>query len=187
MDKRRQTLLNALKDGDDDLRALASEAIEKLETRERLDAMAAKLSDGEMLEKIRVIYALEDLKGPRVFDLMMNAAKDPSEDVRAAAVRVLGKRGDSNALRVLVEALGDSSPMVARTAVEGVGNYHDPRLLRPLMQMLKHKDTGVVERALEVIACIGDKRAEEAMVYFAAKGNKKMKATALRALGEMDR
>ncbi|MFQ5465206.1 MAG: HEAT repeat domain-containing protein [Thermodesulfobacteriota bacterium] len=186
MEKRRQVLRLSLKDEDDGIRGLAAEALEKLETRQRLGRLAEKISSGVMLEKIRAIYAISDLKGPEVFDMVTRAAKDDSEDVRAAAIRVLGRTGDYNALSVLVEALGDSSPMVARTAVEALGNYNDPRLLRPLMQALKNKDAGVIERALEVIGKIGDKRAEEAMLYFAVKGNRRMRELAIKALGEMD-
>jgi len=43
-----------------------------------------------------------------------------------------------------------------------------------------------VERALEAVSRFGDKRAEEALVYFASKGNAKMKGIALRGLGIMD-
>jgi len=55
-----------------------------------------------------------------------------------------------------------------------------------LMQMLKDTDAGVVERAIDAIGKIGDKRTEEAMIHFASKGNEKMRALAIKALGEMD-
>jgi serine/threonine-protein kinase len=138
-----------------------------------------------MLKKT-VIYALSDLRGPRVADSLTKALKDPVEDVRAAGVRALGNLGDPATLPQLVESLKDTSPIVARAAVETLSTFKDPRLLGPFMQMLKHQDTGVVERALEAVAAIGDKRAEEAFIYFAAKGNPRMKAIALKGLGSMD-
>jgi HEAT repeat protein len=54
------------------------------------------------------------------------------------------------------------------------------------MRMLKNEDVGVVEKALKAIGNIGDKRAEEALLHFAVKGNNRMKFLAIRALGEMD-
>ena len=86
----------------------------------------------------------------------------------------------------MVESVKDTSPIVARAAVEALATFKDPRLLGPFMQMLKHQDTGVVERALQAVAAIGDKRAEDAFIYFAAKGNPTMKAIALKGLGSMD-
>ncbi|MDO8425974.1 MAG: HEAT repeat domain-containing protein [Deltaproteobacteria bacterium] len=186
MDKRKEVLISALKEREEGIRKLAADALEKLEMRDRLDHLVKKIESGEMLEKIRAIYALTDLKGQRVTEILIKAAKDPSEDVRAAALRVLGGKGES-AMPALVEALKDASPVVVRVAVDSLSNYRDPRLLGPLMQILKSPDTGIVERALEVISRLGDKRAEEAMIYFAVKGNSKMKGLAIKALGEMDR
>lgn len=186
MSKRRDILLGALKDADSHVKKAAAEALEKLQARERLDALEKKIETGEMLEKIRVIYALSDLRGPRVAAALTKALKDPLEDVRAAGVRALGNLGDPAALPQMVESLKDTSPMVARSAIEALSAFKDPRLLGPFMQMLKHHDSGVVERALEAVAAIGDKRAEEAFVYFAAKGNPQMRAIALKGLGSMD-
>ncbi|MBI5493285.1 MAG: HEAT repeat domain-containing protein [Deltaproteobacteria bacterium] len=186
MDKRKEVLINALKEKEEGIRKLAADALEKLETRDRLDMLARKIESGEMLEKVRAVYAVADLKGQRVTDLLVKAAKDPSEDVRAAALRVLGGKGES-ALPALVEALKDQSQIVVRVAVDALSNYRDPRVLGPLMQVLKSPDSGVVERALEVISRLGDKRAEEAMIYFAVRGNSRMKGLAIKALGEMER
>jgi len=186
MSKRREILLGGLKDPDSQVKKAAAEALEKLQARERLDALAQKIATGEMIEKIKVIYALSDLRGPRVAEVLTKALKDPVEDVRAAAVRALGNLGDPATLPQLVESLRDTSPIVARAAVEALSTFKDPRLLGPFMQMLKHQDPGVVERALEAVANIGDKRAEEAFTYFASKGNPRMKAIAFKGLGSMD-
>lgn len=186
MSKRREVITAALKDADTGIRKAAAEALEKLQARERIDALARKVETGEMLEKVKVIYALSDLRGPRVAEILTRALKDPVEDVRAAAVRALGNFADPATLPQLVESLKDSSPIVARAAVEALSTFKDPRLLGPFMQMLKHQDSGVVERALEAVSRTGDKRAEEALLYFAAKGNPKMREIALKGLGAMD-
>ncbi len=187
MEKRKQILVNALKDKDAQVRKYAADALEKLEIREKLDIVAGKVEQGEMLEKIRAIYALIDLKGENVNALLVKALKDPSEDVRAAAVRVLGGKGEG-AIPALVEALkDDQSPIVVRGVVEALGNFEDQRLLGALMGALRNPDTGVVERALEAISRLGDRRAEEAMIHFAVKGTGRMRSLAIKALGEMDR
>lgn len=187
MDKRKDILISALRDNEEGIRRFAAESLEKLEIRERLDLLVKKIETGEMLEKIRALYAFTGLRGEKIAEVLIKASKDPSEDVRAAAVRVLGAMGDANSLAPLVEALKDPSAMVARTAIEALGSYKDPRLLGPFMQALKHTDPGVIERAIEAVGNIGDKRSEEAMIYFAVKGNNKMRQLAIKALGEMDR
>ena len=186
MEKRKEILVNALKDKESQVRKCAADALEKLEIRARLDVIAEKIEKSEMLEKIRAIYALMDLKGSNVNALLATALKDPSEDVRAAAVRVLGGKGEG-VIPFLVEVLKDESPIVVRGVVEVLGDFEDSRLLGPLMGTLKNPDSGVVERALEAISRLGDKRAEEAMFHFAEKGNCRMRSLAIKALGEMDR
>src|SRR3972149_8149353 len=142
MNKRKEILIAALKDADADVRKAAAEALEKLEARERLDALAKKIESGQMIEKVKVIYALSDLRGPRVAAILSAALKDPSEDVRAAAARALGAMGDATVLQSLVEALKDASPIVVRAVVEAFSNFRDPRLLGPLVQTLQHQDSG---------------------------------------------
>jgi HEAT repeat protein len=186
MDKRKEVFIGALRDSDPQVRNIAAAALEKFEIRARLDFLSRKLDSGDTLERIRVVYALASLKGQGIMELLLKASRDASEDVRAASVRVLGSTGEQAAQARIVEALNDRSAVVARVAVESLGYFRDPKLLAPLMQMLKSQDEGVVERAIELIGKIGDRRAEEAMLYFAVKGNPKMRGLALKALGEMD-
>ncbi|MBI5562477.1 MAG: HEAT repeat domain-containing protein [Deltaproteobacteria bacterium] len=187
MERRRELLTAALGGQNDEIKRLAAEAVEKLETRARMEALAKKIESAEMLERVRAIYAMTDLRGARPVEILVKAAKDPSEDVRAAAVRVLGRIIDISQIQHLVDALKDASPVVQRVAIEVLGTFRDCRLLGHMMQLLKNPDQGVIERALEVIARTGDKRAEEAMLHFAVKGTLKMRAIAIKALGEMDR
>jgi HEAT repeat protein len=187
MDKRKEVLIVALQDKDERIRSIAAEALEKLEIRDKLDFLVNKIETGEMLEKVRAIYAMSELKGPRIIECIGKAGKDGSEDVRAAAARALGSTGDVNALQYIVEMLKDKSPIVERAAIEALRNFKDPRVLGHLMQALRSPDQGVVERALEAICPYGDKRSEEAMLFFAVNGNSKMRSLAIKALAVMDR
>ncbi len=87
---------------------------------------------------------------------------------------------------MLVECLKDENVIVKRVAVDAISNFRDSQLMAPVMHMLKSRDAGVVERAIEFIGRSGDRRAEEAMVYFAIKGNLSMRYRALKALGVME-
>lgn len=184
--KRKKILIQDLQSSDVEIRAISAEALERLQVRISLVYMSKVLAEGEMLDKIRTVYALSDLKGQEIIDVLAGALKDPSEDVRAATVRSLGSMRDEAVLSILVDALNDESPIVVRSVVDAIGRYTDRRVIGPLMRALKSDDDGVVERAIEVIGSIGDKRAESAMLHFAVKGNRTMKSSAIRALGIMD-
>ncbi|MFQ5442125.1 MAG: HEAT repeat domain-containing protein [Thermodesulfobacteriota bacterium] len=186
VEKRKKVLIGDLQDRDPEIRNLSAEALERLQIRLSLDRMVSKMRNGEMIEKVTVIYALADLKGQAIIDVIAGSLKDPSEDVRSAAVRALGSMGDDRVLPHLVESLHDTHPVVVRSAIDAMARYTDARLLGPLMHALKNKDSGVVERALDVISRIGDRKAEDAMIHFAVKGNMRMRAIAVRALGVMD-
>ncbi|MBI5599699.1 MAG: HEAT repeat domain-containing protein [Deltaproteobacteria bacterium] len=186
MDRRRQVLVKALQDSDETVRSAAAEALEKLEIRAKKGYFEGLIDKGEKLEKLRAVYALSGLRGQDILDVLVKALKDPVEDVRAASLRVLGKIGDRRVLPDIIERLKDPSFIVERVAVEALGSYREPEVVVPLLQMLKSKDAGVIENALLVISRVGDKRAEEAMIYFAVKGNARMKAVAMKALGMMD-
>ncbi len=186
MDKRKEFILKALSDSDEEIRKVAAQALEKLELRGRLDFLEKNIKTGSKLEKLRSIYAIGGLRGKRIVEILTGALKDPVEDVRATALRMLSDVWDERVLPYLVESLKDPSPVVRRVAIDGIGNFRDHRLLKPLLQMLKDPDPGVVERAIEIIGRIGDRRCENAMLYFMVKGNNRMKVLAIKALGEMD-
>jgi HEAT repeat protein len=186
MDKRKAALVGFLRDEDENIRSTAAEALERLEIRANLDSFSELLASGGKLEKLRAVYALGNLRGQQVTTLLLKGVKDPIEDVRAASVRVLGDFSDSRALHNLVESLKDESPVVARVAIEALSHYREPQLLGPIMQMLKSKDLGVVERAIEMVGRSGDKRAEQAMLYFSVKGNINMRCRAIKALGVLE-
>ena len=187
MDERKELLVKSLRDSDEHIRSTAAEALERLEVRARWGALSKQLESGAKLEKLKAVYALGSLRGQDVTELLVKSLKDPVEDVRASALRVLAKFADNKVLPHIVERLKDESPIVERVAIETLENYREPQVLGPIMQMLKSKDSGVVERAIKVVSRSGDKRAEKAMLYFAAKGNTSMKYAALEALGVMER
>jgi hypothetical protein len=187
MDKRKEVLVNSLQDKDENIRSIAAEALERLEVRDKLDFFTKLLASGGKLDKLRATYALGNLRGPQVTALLVKVLKDPIEDVRAAAVRVLGKFSDNRVLVHLAESLNDQSPIVVREAIEALSCYRDPQLVGPLMQKLKSKDPGVVERAIDAVSRSGDKRVEQAMLYFSVKGNTNMRYRAIKALGVMER
>ena len=187
MKKRRECFIAALKDTGEGVSAAAAEALERLDIREAAASLEGMLASVDKLEKLRAIYAVSKLRGTEATAFVMKALKDPVEDVRSTACRVLGDIGDSSVTGALVEALGDESVMVQREALTALSTFRDPGALLHVMQMLKSQDPGVVERAIEIVGDSGDKRVEEAMLYYVANGTPGMKSRALKALGTMEK
>ena len=187
MEKRKQLLVRALQDADENIRTLAAESLERLDIRGRVDFFSKILDTGDKMAKLRAVYALSNLRGPQIVSILLKAAKDEIEDVRAAAIRVIGNIADKEVLPDLIERLNDPSAIVGRVVIDAISTYREPQTIAPLMQLLKtSKDPGVLERALDAIGRTGDKRAEDAMSYFAVKGNFNMRCISLRSLGYME-
>ena len=187
-ERRKEVLIKALSSPQPEVRQSAAEALENMEIRERLDELARVLTDenSTLQERLNSLYTLSRLRGEKVLRVICSALSDRSEDVRATALRVLGEIGDRRVLTDIVNMLKDESPVVRRVALDALGAFREPKLIAPLMYALKSKDQGVVERAIELIARIGDSKAEKAMLYFALKGSPTLKALALKALGTME-
>lgn len=187
MEKRKEILLKALQSDDEAIRKASAEAMENLEIRERLPELE-KIITGEAprQDKLRALYSLSRLRGESVMRLAAKALSDSDEDVRATAVRVLAEIGDRRILPELVEMLKDTSDVVKRVTLDALSGFREPKLIGPLLYALKSQDTGVIERAIRLIARLGDKKAEQAMLYFSVKGSPQVKELAIRALGMME-
>lgn len=186
MSNRKEVLVNSLVDSNDDIRRAAAEALEGLDIRAKLLSLRKLLKEGTKIEKLRAVYALGNLRGTQVEAVLLEATSDEIEDVRASAIRVLGGFADSRILPQLLVKLQDQSTAVERVVIEALFNFREPQIVGPLMSKLKSSDMGVVERAINAIGRTGDKRAEEAMLYYAVKGTAPIKAAALKALGMME-
>ncbi len=187
MDRRREILLKALQSEDDIIKRASAEAIENLEIRERLPELERIITgNGTRLEKLRALYSLSRLRGEKAMRLAVKALSDEDEDVRATAIRVLAEIGDRRILPELVEMLRDESDVVKRVTLDALFNFREPKLIAPLLYTLKSKDPGVIERAIRLIARIGDKKAEQAMIYFSMKGTTVIRELAIKALGMME-
>ena len=186
MSNRKDVLVSSLVDNNDTIRIAAAEALEGLDIRAKILAIRKLIREGSKIEKLRAIYALGYLRGTQVESVLLEAAGDELEDVRAAAIRVLASFADSRILPHLLSKLQDESLVVVRVVIEALFNFREPQIVGPLMSKLKSPDMGVVERAISAIGRTGDKRAEEAMLYYAVKGTSPIKAAALKALGMME-
>ena len=63
METRKQLLVRALQDSDENIRTLAAESLERLEIRGRLAFLEKVFETGDKMAKLRAVYALSNLRG----------------------------------------------------------------------------------------------------------------------------
>lgn len=125
-------LLNATKDSDEKIRKLALEALSRLHSSGMIknEQISPKKQGGI-------------IKGSEL-DSYIKSLRDPSADVRAAAVEALGKIGDHRAIEPLIEALQDSNNIVKDKALGALGNYYrNESVLGSLIPLFGSRDLAV--------------------------------------------
>ena len=85
-------------------------------------------------------------------DLLVQAAKDTSSEVRHAVVYVLSGSSDVRAVAALVQAANDEDPQVRALALQSVGSLSEVRDLMPLISALSNRDATLRKTAGDTLA-----------------------------------
>lgn len=106
-------------------------------------------TEDDPLIRAEIVRALGNCSGPKADALLRAATEDPDRDVRMAACRAWGKRGDVGATAVLSQVLsGDDDPDVRLTAIEALGQCRDPAAVAALGPALEDRDPAMQYRAV---------------------------------------
>jgi HEAT repeat protein len=132
----------------------------------------------------RAVKAVGKL-GARVFEVMVDALRDPDAEIRAHAAETLGELADKRALSALITAAGDTDAAVRRNAVAALGLLHDPAALDTLIQALGDRDGQTQAAAAEALGELRDHRAVEALKACLTSGNSYVRSFAVKALGKL--
>jgi HEAT repeat protein len=117
--------------------------------------------------------ALQDATGDGVKTALLLATKDKNPRVRARAIQALAPRKDPSLADAFQQALGDESYAVIRAAAEALGQTRNPvgySVLMKLLEMSSWRDN-VRVAGLNGLAALGDKRALDTALTYAANGN----------------
>ena len=110
------------------------------------------------------VALLEGHKGTDDASVLIAAAKDPSPDVSAAAVRLLGYSKappSADVSATLVAALSSQTGEVRRLAARSLGWRNDASAFDALVKLLTDQRPGVREAAVRALGRIDSKRASE--------------------------
>ena len=163
-----------LRDGNDEVRRAALEALGRLGGIEDVPALLAEATrPGTAQTAAR--KSLQILRGSQVNDALVAAAKTGAAETRCEAIRGLVPRNDLSALPVLLELAADADPTVRGAALKAVGQLTAekdfPALVSLLVRSQTAGDRDAAENALTVLAQrVTGKEAAAASILAAAAG-----------------
>jgi HEAT repeat protein len=184
--QRIDVLIPLLKDSDPEVRAAASRAIEHLEASGDLNEILHTLKTGNMGARISAIYALGEIGGEAVISPLVYCAGRPEDDIRAAAVEILGQLAATSTLPVLLERLNDQNPAIQARTITALSKFQVSVVLcERLRPFLKVNDGDREAEAALALARLGDRSAISGIISLLSSpysSTRKAAATALSIL-----
>lgn len=173
-----------LKDGSEDVRQAAASAIEHLEGVSGLDEVLAALKTGDTGARVRAIYALGAIGGERVMAPLVYCSRRPEDDIRAAAVEVLGSLVLPATLPVLAERLSDSNNAVQARTIAALARFPaSAELIGHLRPFLGKDDGSLAAEAALALARLGDLASAGPITALLASPHASTRQAAATALG----
>jgi HEAT repeat protein len=161
----------ALNDDDDEVRAMAVDALSELgqEALEQLLAKDAGIDPGST-----------DWTAVRAFSKALDSDRP---ECRMAAASALGRIGDDDAIRPLVSRLEDSDPRVRERVCYALGRVGHPQAVDALNKRLDDEHERVRSAAADALGGIGTSRALAALLEMLDDENAGIRRVAASALG----
>jgi HEAT repeat protein len=148
-----------------------------------LAAELAGMQSRRAWRRAAAAYALGDMACPEAVPVLTDALADRNEEVRAAAMRSLGRLGDPTVAQTLAESLvAQRVPRgIAGSALLQMGRDAVPELRR----IAGHEDPGVRAVAVTVLGLVGDSGDEDVAVKAIGDPSPEVRAAAAKALGRI--
>lgn len=181
--KRKELLIRMLKDSDEEVRSAAADSLQRIERVQSLDEVLEQLKKGEIPEKIRAIYALGAIGGEKVLKPLVYCASRPEDDLKAAAIDVLGNLAHPSTVPLLLGKLKDDNSGIRAKAVKALGNFADRTLAPHLLPFLDAGDGLTDVEAVLALAKTGDPLLEERIMKLSTSPLSATRAAVAAALG----
>ncbi|RMG58755.1 MAG: HEAT repeat domain-containing protein [Deltaproteobacteria bacterium] len=167
-----ETLLNALlKDEVEEVRDEASRALNRYEARKKFSSFLGTLSSGSVEERMRVVYAAEEIGGDEGMKLLLKALDDPSEEVRGAAARILKEYPLPEVLKAIAGRIQREKGIVLANMLAVLGNSKRKEVVPILVRFVDNPDVDVQVNALEALAKTGSPEALPKVAPLASSPN----------------
>ncbi len=186
MEQRRKALIRLLRDESEAVRKSAAEALERLDGLQNMESLTEKYRSGDKVMKLKVIYAMAKLRADDCLPILIHALSNEEEDIKAAAVRVLGELGDNRTLQPLVKLLDDSSLTIQTLTVEALANFRHDNLAPLLLPLLQRDNKYLVIAALNTLGSLNAFEALDQIVLLTESEDQEVRRTAAEVLGEIE-
>lgn len=161
----------------------ASSALGRYIARKKFPDFMGTLTSGKPEERLRVIYAAEEMEGEEGLKLLLKAVGDDSEDVRGAAIRILENYPTAEVLQALVDRLPKEKGFVLGNLISVLGRSGRKELTQILLKFLGHPESEIQARAIEALGRIGSPDALDEIVKKASSESPSVRKAVAFALG----
>lgn len=180
-----ERILARVRDGNDDVRAAAVDAIRQLSSRdeERISSLLSKSAVDA--EGAAMASLLATIRGTRALPQLRAGCNSDSPEVRRACIAALGSLGDVSALPDVTLALSDEDPVVREAAAQSHGDLGGAPLT--LVQLLGSEPSSDVRvAALRAIALNGEDEHIAPVAEMLNDSAASVVVESLRTLGRLD-
>ena len=179
-----ETLKGMLSDPAVAVRLAASTALDRMRAKRSVPTYLQMLATGTLEERVRVVFAAEEIGGPEGRSLLLAALEDKGEEVRGAAVRSLESALDETVLQAMLARLPGERGVVLGNLLEALGKSRRRDLSPVIEQYLAHPDVEVRGKAILAYARVAEKAGWEKVLAHAGENEETIRAAVARALGE---
>jgi HEAT repeat protein len=179
-----ETLRGMLSDPSVAVRLAASTALDRLRAKKSVSSYLRTLKTGTLEERVRIVFAAEEIGGSEGQSLLLAALEDKEQEVRGAAVRALESTMTGNVLRILVARLPGEEGVVLGNLLEVLGKSRQKELAPTIETYLGHPDVEVRGKAIQAYARVAENDGWEKILAQATEQDETVRAAAARAFGE---
>jgi len=184
VDRIEETLRGMLSDSSAAVREAASAALDRLRAKRSAPEFVRKLRAAPLEERVRIVFAAEEIGGPEGLSVLMAALSDPEAEVRGAAARALGAFTAPAVLKALVARLSAEQGVVLGNLIESLGKSRRRELMPIIEKYLEHPDPEVRGKAIVAYARVTEAAGWEKIIGRSGEKSDTVRAAVARALGE---
>jgi len=183
-DRIEEVLRGMLQDPSPAVREAASSALDRLRAKRAAPALIEKLHAAPLEERVRLVFAAEEMGGGEGLSILLAALTDAESQVRGAAARALAAFPSPPVLKAMVGRLSGEKGVVLANLLESLGKSRRRELMPIMEKFLEHPDAEVRGTAIVAYARVTESAGWEKIIGRSAEKNDTVRAAVARALGE---
>jgi len=184
VDRIEETLREMMSDPSLAVRDAASTALDRLRVKRSAPAYLQKLRAAPLEERVRIVFAAEEIGGSEGLTILMAALSDPEAEVRGAAARALGAFPAPAVLKAMVARLSAEKGVVLGNLLESLGKSRRRELMPIVEKFLEHPDAEVRGKAIVAYAQVTEAAGWEKILGRSGEKSDTVRAAIARALGD---